>query len=149
MCPNVGNQWKTILQQTSKMGKCRCNEQKFNKNYNKIAQEKSTINRVTTSQVVLCVSVPELSCDAECWLCPTCDSSRGCPRIVSIISSNVPRSLFYPSRITPRDNLYHEYVQRTLYIFFSSILQLLYYFAIFFSFIFYCRWYNFFGIFRL
>lgn len=90
------------------MRKRRCKEQKFNKNYNRIAQEKSTINRVTISQVVLCVSVPELSCDTECWLCPTCDSSRGCPRIVSIISSNTPRSLFYPSRITPRDSLYHN-----------------------------------------
>lgn len=51
---------KTIAQQTNKMGMSRCNEQKFNMNYNKIyAQEKSTINRVTISQI-LCVSVPEL-----------------------------------------------------------------------------------------
>lgn len=47
-----------------------CNEQKFNKNYKKkIVQKKSTINRVTISQI-LCVSVPELSCDTKCWLCP-------------------------------------------------------------------------------
>lgn len=42
-------------------------------------QEKSTINRVTISQI-LCVSVPELSCDTKCWLCPlqhatTCTTS--------------------------------------------------------------------------